>query len=104
MMCNPTSNYPDKIDEMIFFQDSNLENYKILQTYESLISLGKFDEANEFISRQSGIYGYFADFFNLIENRIYTTQDYLQKKEKNNPFISSLEEPTELKDNILWIS
>lgn len=104
MMCNPTSNYPDKIDEMIFFQDSNLENYKILQTYKSLISLGKFDEANEFISRQSGIYGYFADFFNLIENRIYTTQDYLQKKEKNNPFIASLEEPTELKDNILWIS
>ena len=104
MMCNPTSNYPDKIDEMVFFQDINLENYKILETYESLISLGKFDEANKYISQQSGIYGYFADFFNLIENRIYATQNYLQKKEKNNPFISSLEEPTDLKDNILWIS
>lgn len=103
MTCNPTSYFPDKIDEMVFFQDINLENYKILETYESLISSGNFDEANEFIGQQSNIYGYFADFFNAIENRIYNCQNYLIKKEKQHPVIFSKQEPIELKNGMIWI-
>lgn len=65
---------------MIFFQDNNLENVGIINQYENLIAQGKYDEANAFINQQKGVYGYFADFFNAIENRIYNTQDYLLKK------------------------
>ena len=103
MTCNPTSYFPDKIDEMVFFQDINLENYKILETYESLISSGNFDEANEFIGQQSSLYGYFADFFNAIENRIYNCQNYLLNKEKIRPVSFSETEPTTLENGMIWV-
>lgn len=88
MLCNPTSYYPHKIDNMIFFQDNNLENVEIMNQYNELIAQGKYSEASDYINQQEGIYGFFADFFNLIENRIYTLQEYLlQKSPKKQPFI-----------------
>ena len=88
MSCNPISYYPNKIDEMTFFQDNNLEKVEIMNHYNELISQGKYDEASDYINQQEGIYGFFADFFNLIENRIYTLQEYLlQKPPKKQPFI-----------------
>ena len=103
MLCNPTSYYPDKIDDMTFFQDVNLETYPVMKEYERIISSGKYDEANEYINQQSGIYGYFADFFYLVENRIYTWQNYLLSKKKINPFTDSDDEPTELTEGMYWI-
>lgn len=88
MLCNPVSYYPNKIDEMIFFQDNNLENAEIINHYNSLIAKGKYTEASDYISQQEGIYGFFADFLNLIENRIYSLQEYLlQKPPKKQPLI-----------------
>ena len=46
-----------------------------------MISQGKYTEASNYINQQEGVYGYFADFFNAIENRIYSTQEYLLQKE-----------------------
>ena len=74
MLCNPLSFYPDGIDPLIFFQDVNLEKLEIMNTYDNLIKQGKYSEANEYINGQEGIYGYFADFLNAIENRIYNLQ------------------------------
>ncbi len=88
MLCNPASYYPNKVDEMIFFQDNNLDNVKIMNHYNNLIAQGKYSKANDYINQQEGVYGFFADFFNLIENRIYTLQEYLlQKPPKKQPFI-----------------
>ncbi len=88
MSCNPLSYYPNKIDEMIFFQDNNLENIEIINHYNHLIAHGKYSEASDYIRRQENIYGFFADFFNLIENRIYNLQEYLlQRSPKEQPFI-----------------
>ncbi len=88
MSCNPVSYFPNKVDEMIFFQDNNLENVEVMNHYNELIAQGKYTEANDYISQQESIYGFFADFFNLIENRIYTTQEYLvSKPPKKQPFI-----------------
>lgn len=87
-MCNPTSYYPNKIDKMIFFQDNNLEKVEIMNHYNELISQGKYTEASDYISQQENVYGFFADYFNLIENRIYSTQEYLlSKPPKKQPFI-----------------
>lgn len=80
MLCNVNSIYPDGVDPMLFFQDNNLGKIEIINEYENLISQGKYDEANTYINQQEGIYGYFADFFNALENRIYNTQDYLLSK------------------------
>lgn len=88
MSCNPVSYFPNKVDEMIFFQDNNLENVEVMNHYNELITQGKYTEANDYISPQEGIYGFFADFFNLIENRIYNTQEYLlSKPSKKQPVI-----------------
>ena len=88
MLCNTNSIYPNGIDPMMFFQDNNIEKIETINEYNKLISQGKYDEANIFINQQEGIYGYFADFFNAIENRIYNTQDYLfSKPPKWQPFI-----------------
>ena len=88
MLCNTTSVYPNGIDSMMFLQDNSLEKLDIINEYNNLISLGKYDEANVFINQQEGIYGYFADFFNAIENRIYTLQEYLlTTPSKYQPFV-----------------
>lgn len=88
MSCNPISYYPNKIDEMIFFQDNNLENVENMDHYNDLVAHGKYTEASDYVSQQEGVYGFFADFFNLIENRIYNTQEYLlNKPPKKQPFI-----------------
>ena len=77
MLCRVSSCYPNGVDPMLFFQDNALEKIDIMNTYNKLISQGKYTEASEYISQQEGVYGYFADFFNAIENRIYNLQDYL---------------------------
>lgn len=88
MLCNPISYYPNKVDEMTFFQDNNLEKMEIINHYNDLIAQGKYSEANDYINQQEGIYGFFADFFNLIENRIYNLQEYLlSKPPKKQPFV-----------------
>lgn len=83
MLCSTLSDYPGKTDSMTFFQDNNLEHIEIINQYENLISQGKYSEASAYISQQEGIYGYFAAFFNLVENRIYSLQEHLLTKEKN---------------------
>lgn len=88
MLCDPTSYYPQKIDEMIFFQDSNLENIEVMNHYNKLLAQGKYSEASDYIDQQEGICGFFADYFNLIENRVYAIQEYLlQKPPKKQPFL-----------------
>lgn len=105
MLCDTTSNYPSKIDDMLFFQDNDLVKIEIINHYENLIAQGKYNEANDYIENQQGVYGYFADFFNALENRISSLQDYLSTKEKKNFFIFSDdgEEPEEVNKDTIWI-
>ena len=103
MLIDSVSYYPNKVDDMIFFQDNNIEKTEIISQYENLISQGKYDEANAFINQQENVYGYFADFFNAIENRIYNLQNYLLTKQKINPFVYDDEEPTSVTSDTIWI-
>lgn len=88
--CNPISNYPVKVDELVFFQDNDLENINVVNEYNRLINEGKYDEAIQYVADNGNIYGFFADFFNLIENRIYNLQEYESEKYKTpkiQPFV-----------------
>lgn len=88
MLCNPVSYYPNKVDEMTFFQDNNLEKMEVINHYNELISQGKYSEASDYINQQEGVYGFFADYLNLIENRIDSLQEHLlNKPPKKQPFI-----------------
>lgn len=105
MLCNSASYFPNKVDNMIFFQDNNIEKTAIIDTYNNLIAEGKYSLANDYINQQDGIYGYFADFFNVIENRIYNLQEYLlQKPQKKQPFIYYDEEERFSMDSIYIFS
>ena len=55
MLCNVTSHYPDGIDQMIFFQDNNLEKTDIINTYDELINQGNYTEAGKYISQQQNV-------------------------------------------------
>ena len=73
---------------MIFFQDNCIEKAEIIYHYNGLIAQGKYSEASDYINQQENVYGFFADFLNLIENRIYNTQEYLlSKPPKKQPFV-----------------
>lgn len=103
MLCNSISSFPDKIDEQTFFQDIDLDHVSIMEHYNELIQQKKYNEANIFINQQSNVFGYYADFFNMLENRIYSLQDYLLNKRKKNPFVSSDEEPSVITSDAIWI-
>ena len=103
MSINPKSNYPNQIDSMTFFQDISLQKKNIMEHYNELISQQKYTEANEYMSQQSEIFLYSADFFNLIENRIYALQNYLLTKQPKKYFVSSEEKPIDAKINTIWI-
>lgn len=107
MLCYTMSHYPDGVDKMIFFQDVSLDQMDIMNQYNNLICQGKFSEANKFISQQEGICGYFADFLNAIENRIYNLQNHLiEKPPKEQPFIyyelDNNKEPL-LEEGMFWV-
>lgn len=106
MLRTPVSYYPEKIDEMTFFQDNDIEKMETIHTYNNLISQGCYNAANDFISKQNGIYGFFADFLNLIENRIYNLQAFLlQKPPKKQPFATfdEEEELPAIDEDTIWI-
>lgn len=93
MLCDEKSYYPEKIDEMTFFQDVSLTTIEYMNKYQALLSKGDYLEANQYIDRQNGLYGYFACFFNMLENRIFELQKYLLQKVKVNPMIHQKEKP-----------
>lgn len=42
MLCDPLSNYPDQIDDMVFFQDNSLEKADIMKHYNTLTAQGEY--------------------------------------------------------------
>ena len=102
MLYHPVSNYPDNVDPMIFFQDIDLTQAEAMETYNSLISQGRYREAGAFINEQEGIHGCFPDYLNAIENRICSLQEHLLAITPKQPFTCSDSEPG-ADDEIIWI-
>ena len=77
-----TSLFPTKVDDMSFFCDIDLERKLKMDKYRSLILQGKYDEAEKLANETPILFGYMAKYFNLIENRIETTQSYFKYKKR----------------------
>ena len=95
--------YPAKVDPLLFFQDIALEKANAMETYYRLIKRGTYDAANKYIQSQEGICGYFAVFFNAIENRIDNLQGHLLTLVPKQPFVSSDTEPQNIDKITIWI-
>lgn len=97
------SHYPEQIDSMSFFQDNSLDQTDIINSYNCLTAQEKYNQANELIHQQKTIHGCFSHCLNAIENRIEALQAYLLTKKPKERFIYSDVEPTQIKENIIWI-
>lgn len=100
---NVMSLYPNAIDEMLFFQDNDIDKIEVINIYNDLIAQGKYSEASDYINQHEEVYGFFANYLNAIENRIYNLQEYLLTKQKKNPFVLSDKEPESAEEGIIWI-
>ena len=102
---NPVSLYPETVDEMIFFQDNNIESAEALNAFNNLTNQGKYSEAAAFLAQHKELFGFFADYLNAIENRISRLQEYLLTKTKKTPFVDSANEPdaASLNEGSIWL-
>lgn len=99
-----SSLFPNSVDDITFISDVNLDTLDIYKQHRDLVNNGKYTEASNYLNQQTGITPVNADFFNMLENRIYQTQLYVEDKEKVNP-CSYESQPTNIsKTNPIWIS
>lgn len=102
---NIESAFPENTDDLYFISDVNLETQDIYKHHKQLVNNGKYSEASEYLNQQTGITPVNADFFNMLENRIYNTQIYVSAKEKINPvFHSDISEADDISKAPVWVS
>lgn len=75
-MIDATSVFPDDIDSLGYHSDVTIGQKETMDQYDSLVAQKRYSEAYALI-KDSNIFGWFADYFNLIENRISSLQTYL---------------------------
>lgn len=100
---NAVSLFPNAVDEMFFFQDNDLDRINTVNTYQNLIAQGRYSEAGSYISQHEEVYGFFANYLNAVESRIYNLQEYLLTKQKKNPYVFSDDEPDPADEGTIWI-
>lgn len=82
-MVDVTSKFPDSVDELNYHSDVNIAQKDVMDQYEKYIQAHNYSQAYALI-KNSNIFGWFADYFNMLENRIYSTQEYLLSTGRNN--------------------
>lgn len=75
-MINPSSKYPDSYDTPGYWSDISISQVAEKNQYDSDIAAGKYSDAYNTVG-DTNIFGWFADYFNAIENRIYALQVFL---------------------------
>lgn len=99
-MIDSASKFPDEIDTLRYYSDVTISQKDTMDEYVKLIGEKKYTEAYELIS-ESTIFGWFADYFNMVENRICSTQKYLVEEaalKHPDQNLYSTDEPTQFVD------
>ena len=97
-----TTNFPNNVDERIFYNDINLEQLDILNHYKILLDVSNYDGASNLLQTSDIDYAG-AWLWNLLELRIKATQEYLLTKEKPQLQIYSSITPTEVQNGMVWV-
>ena len=96
------TNFPNKVDDRVFYNDIDLEHLHILDQYKTLLTNSNYDEASKLL--QDSNIDYFGSWLlNLFELRIRTTQEYLLTKEKPKLHTYSSTEPTNALLGMVWV-
>ena len=97
-----TTNFPNSVDDRIFYNDINLEQLDILNHYKILLDASNYDGASNLLQTSDIDYAG-AWLWNLFELRIKATQEYLLIKEKPQLQIYSSTAPTGVQNGMVWI-
>jgi hypothetical protein len=73
------SKYPNQIDDLLCLNDVDLEHLPISNQHRNLLAEKRYTDAGELLEN-SDMDSLCASLFNLIENRIYSTQEYINNK------------------------
>ena len=97
-----TTNYPNEIDERIFFSDCDLPHVNILTEYKELLKQEKYTEARDLLNNSKmDFYG--SWLLNRLENQLNAVGSYLLTKEKPQLQVYSSDAPTNVNVGITWI-
>lgn len=102
-MIIPESNFPESVDDLLFFQDINLDNLDGYNEFNTLIKNEEYTSASTFLNK-ANFFAYNADLFNKLEERIYNTQKRIEAKVKPKFTTYVKDGIIYAKDNLIWIS
>lgn len=71
------SKYPKQVDDLVFFQDVSLDTKPVMDHFQALYSNKQYTQAKNYVNSQSGIDGYFAGLYLMLEDRIYKLQQHV---------------------------
>ena len=96
------SNYPTSVDDLVFVSDVDIAHIGVMQTHQDYINNNQYSTASTYLREQDDITPVNAGLFNLIENRIVTTQEYLLTL---TPVVRCMygSEPTSPLDGTIWV-
>ena len=94
--------FPDSIDDLPFISDVDIPNKDVMINIQNYIDQGDYDNASK-LCNTSNITTINSDYFNMVQNRIYSLQEYLSTLEKCDRINSSTEEPSSPTDGMAWI-
>lgn len=107
---------PNKVDDLIFFEDISYDQKPIWDEFEDLIAVGDYAGAQALAKSYGDLHGYFADLYNMMVNRLYAVQNLLAINQTNinngtapfNEFVKPKlaryqSEPTGITQGMVWI-
>ncbi len=105
-----TSQFPSVVDDLLFCNDIDLEHITESNYHNELANAQLYSQASDYLEKTATMDSFCASLFNLLENRIYNTQDYLLNKHTawydeygvESPFAYG-EEPSDKELTPIWI-
>ena len=92
-----TPQFPSEVDDLLCLNDVDLEHLPISNQHKELMAQERYTDAGNLLESTS-IDSLCASLFNLLENRIYVTQDYLNDKHTRWYEVYGVESPIECFD------
>lgn len=93
--------FPNSIDDLPFISDVDIPSKNIMISIQNYIDQGDYDNASK-LCNTNNITTINSDYFNMIQNRIYSLQNYLITLDRCNR-VETGNEPKSPTNGMTWI-
>lgn len=93
--------FPNSIDDLPFISDVDIPNKNIMISIQNYIEQGDYDNASK-LCNTTNITSINSDYFNMVQNRIYSLQNYLITLDRCNR-VETGSEPKSPTNGMTWI-